>query len=61
MRKLNYVLLLLILSYTNAVSQQKFEITITPNHEDWTYYLGEKVQFLITITEEVPSTDFTIL
>lgn len=53
--KIHLVLLFLALSITNAVSQQKFGITITPNHEDWTYHLGEKVQFIVTITEEVPS------
>lgn len=49
------LLLLLTLSFTNAVSQQKFGITITAHHEDWKYQLGENVQFLVTITEEVPS------
>jgi len=49
------VLLLLTLSFTNAVSQQKFGITVTPHHEDWKYQLGENVQFLVAITEKVPS------
>jgi len=56
------LLLLLTLSFTNAVSQQKFGITFTPHHEDWKYQLGENVQFLVTIAEEVPSSNtFSVL
>lgn len=52
-----FFLSLLLLTFTsaNVVSQQKFGITITPHHKDWKYQLGENVQFLISITEEVPS------
>ena len=49
------ILFLLTLSLTNGFCQQKFEIRITPHHDDWTYQLGENVQFQVTITEEIPS------
>ncbi len=56
--KLNRVflsLLLLTLSFINGVCGEVFSVKITPHHKDWVYKLGEKVEFLVTITEENPS------
>lgn len=55
MRKLHFILLLLTLSCANLFSQQRFSITITPNHENWIYHIGEQAKFLVIITEKVPS------
>jgi len=48
-------LLLLTLSFINGVCGEAFSVKITPHHKDWVYKLGEKVEFLVTITEENPS------
>ncbi|MEA5081454.1 MAG: acetylxylan esterase [Dysgonamonadaceae bacterium] len=63
MKNTKYFICLLLFSlfFVNVVCAETFSIKITPQNQNWSYKLEEKVEFLITITEKNQSnSNFTI-
>lgn len=55
-QKLQYIFLFflcfsLIWQSSGQIPKQYLEISVTPDHQDWTYELGEKVEFIVTVTQ----------
>lgn len=56
LRKLQFTLLIIFcISYADQafaqIPQQYLEISVSPDHQDWTYKLGEKVEFIVSVTQ----------
>ena len=42
-------ILIILGSSANAQTEQLIKVIVSPNHEDWTYKIGEEVKFEIAI------------